>query len=96
MKPMTEAEKRLWEETRLRGRDRFLLQNIWRSGWLFVGGVVVELGLWLCTRQPLDPIWKIASKWALVAVGAGAWGGLVEWNTNEHRYNESQSNEATH
>jgi hypothetical protein len=93
MKPMTEAEMRLWDETRLRGRHRFLLQNIRRSGWLFVGGVVVELGWWFCTRQALDPIWKIAAKWAVVAVAAGAFGGLVEWNTNEQRYNDSQSNE---
>jgi hypothetical protein len=87
---MTDSEKQAWEKVRAEGRDRFLLKSIARSRWILFGGLLVEVCWWLFTGKLTKPMWEIAIGWTLVALGSGAWGGILEWNTNEQKYAESR------
>ena len=93
---MTELERKSWEEVRARGRDRFLLQAIAQARWVLVGGALVELCWWLFTGKLTEPLWGVIVGWVFVAVGSGAFGAFLEWNTNERKYEESKSDEAGH
>ena len=93
---MTEVEKKSWEEVRRRGRDRFLLQGIARARWVLVGGALVELCWWLFAGKVSAPLWGVVVGWVFVAVGSGAFGAFLEWNTNERKYVEGRDDEARH
>ena len=87
---MTDSEKQSWEKVRAEGRDRFLLKSVARSRWILFGGLLVEICWWLFSGKLTNPIWEIAIAWIFIAVGSGAWGGFLEWNTNEQKYRESR------
>lgn len=89
---MTESERQSWEKARTEGRARFLSKNIANYRWILLGGLLVEVCWWLFTRELTKPMSEIAVGWVSVAVGAGAWTGILEWNTNERNYNESPQN----
>ncbi len=93
---MTEAERQSWEEVRARGRDRFILQGVVRARWVLVGGALVELCCWIFTGRLSQPLGGIIVGWLFVAVGSGAFGALLEWNTNERKYEESNRDETGH
>ena len=71
-----------------------MLWNILQAPWIFVGGALVELCWWLFTRKLSEPVWQMGVKWCFVALAAGAFGGLMDWNTNEANYHEFQKDEA--
>lgn len=91
---MTASEKLAWEKVRSEGRERFLLKSIAQARWILVAGLLVEVCWFLVTRNVSKPMWEIAVGWILVALGTGAWGGLVDWNTNERKYRESPQGSA--
>ena len=86
---MTESEKETWLKVRVKGRDRFLLKSIASARWILVSGLLVEVCWALFTGEFSKPMWEIAIGWTFVALGYGAWGGILEWNTNERNYREA-------
>jgi drug/metabolite transporter (DMT)-like permease len=88
---MTELERKSWETIRSRGRDRFLLQGIIATRWILVGGPVIALCWWLFTGKLLEPLWSMAIGWLLFMVFVGTFGALIEWNTNERKFEESKN-----
>lgn len=89
---MTKSGKQAWENIRAGGRDRFLLTYTLQCWWLLVAGLLVELCWWLFSGNQTKPMWEVAVGWILVAIGTGAWGGILEWNTNERNYCETNGN----
>ena len=91
---MTESEKQAWEKVRAEGRDRFLLKSISSYRGILLGGLLVEACWCLFTGKLTKPMWEIAAGWILVAVAAGAWSGILQWNTKERNYNEPRQDSA--
>jgi hypothetical protein len=92
--PMDDNTRETWGSVRERGRDRFLLKSIGRAAWIYgILFVLLHVGLWLFTREPVGSAWELFAEWAFMSVGLGAMLGSMKWQDNEKSYQESVGGE---
>jgi len=88
---MTEPEKS-WEHIRARGRDRFLVRNILRAGWICgLASVVIECGLMLFGHHVVFS--EVVVRWAFFSAALGASFGFTQWRDNEAKFQKENGNE---
>jgi hypothetical protein len=84
---MTKTQKQAWEQTRIQGRDQFILrEGLIRRGVPF--GVLFALFQIIFTffRPRSEPVLAIVAGWAFATVGFGAFMGVWEWQNRERDY----------
>jgi hypothetical protein len=91
---MTQSDKEQWEKERAKGYNRFLLRSITRVGLPFAAlTTVLQLAVNLYGHRAIDPLWELAAKFGVFALGFGAWMGVLTWRGKQHDYNKPTENE---
>jgi hypothetical protein len=82
---MTQTEKQSWEQVRAKGRSQYVLrEGLLRRGLPF--GIMMTIFMLLVdyfSHSPIEPVWKLAVRFAFYTLAFGLLMGSTSWSNHE-------------